>query len=107
MGMVICKTCGGTGKVAGGDNTPSNLPKTHPAVWFFGLTGAVFAGVLKPFTFADWFVNAVLGFVVAGMIAGFLWKFRYGRIALGILGLWIVALVGSTIYMAETGQMGQ
>jgi len=107
MGLVICKTCGGSGQMAGGDDTPSNLPKTHPAVWFFGLTGAVFAGVLKPFTFADWFVNAVLGFVVVGMMAGFLWKFRFGRIALGLLGLCIVAFFGATIYMAETGQMGQ
>lgn len=106
MGFSVCKTCGGTGKGTG-DDTPSNLPKTHPVVWFFGLTGAVFAGVLKPVTVADWFVNAVLGFVVVGMLAGFLWTYRFGRIILAVFGLGIAALVGATIYMAETGQMGQ
>ena len=106
MGMVVCKTCGGTGKARGGDDTPSNLGKAHPVVWFFGLVGALFAGVLKPLGNADWFVNAVLGFVVVGMAAGYLKGRTYGRIILAILGLGILALFALTIYMAETGRMG-
>lgn len=105
MGVVVCNSCNGTGKVPGhDDDKPSNRAKTHPIVWFFGLNGALFAAVLKPLN-ADWFVNGVLGFVVVGMAAGFLMGRTYGKIILAVLGLGILTLFGFAIYMAETGQI--
>lgn len=111
MAMDVCISRNGTGKARyqGGDDDahPSRRPKTLPAVWFFGLTAAFFTGVLKPLP-TDWFVNAVLGFVVFGMLAGFLWeKVPYGRLILAIAGLLIPAFFGFAIYRAETGQLVQ
>jgi len=106
MAMDLCNHCGGSGKGQGGDETATSRPKTHPVVWFFGLTAAFFAAVLKPLP-ADWFINGFAGFVLCGMLAGFTWhRMRYGKVILAILGLLIVTFFGFVIYMAETGQAG-
>ena len=111
MGMDVCKSCNGTGKVRGpadDENADaSQRPKTLRVVWFFGLTAAFFAGILKPLP-TDWFINSVLGFVVFGAIAGFMWeRVPYGRLILAIVGLLILSLFGFAIYRAETGQLNQ
>jgi len=109
MGMDVCKSCNGTGKVRGAGNEEdarsSRPPKTLKVVWFFGLTAAFFAGVLQPLP-TDWFINAVVGFVVFGALAGFMWEHvPYGRLILMIVALLILSLFGFAIYRAETGQL--
>jgi hypothetical protein len=103
FGVHRCTRCGGKGKVydhyATPDRHASPREKTKPVVWFFGIFGALFGGVLQPWG-ADWFVGAVLGFVGAGMAAGFMSEFRIGRIVLGIVGFALVALVVAGIVMS-------
>ncbi|MCA8902937.1 MAG: hypothetical protein KDA53_16990 [Hyphomonas sp.] len=59
-------------------------------------------GTSKPFGFS-WPIEAFLGFIIGGFLAGLLAQFRIGRIILVIAGLGIVAIVAAGIYMAEKG----
>ncbi len=104
MGMHRCNSCGGMGKVydhyATPDGPASPKATTKPVVWFFGILGALYAGVLQPLSAADWFVNAVLGFVGAGMAAGFMSESSIGRIILGIIGFVLIAPIVAGILMS-------
>lgn len=82
------------------DGDASPREKTKPVVWFFGIFGALYAGVLQPLD-TDWFVNAVLGFVGAGMAAGFMSESRIGRIILSIVGFALVAIIVAGIVMSD------
>lgn len=102
MGMHRCNYCGGSGKIYDHYATPGAAAapreKTKRVVWFFGLFGALFGGVLQPWGM-DWFVGAVLGFVAAGMAAGFMSEFRLGRVILGVIGVALVSLMVAAIIM--------
>ena len=108
--FVSCPSCGGRGKTGWGNDdeeegtSGGSKAGAHPLVWFFGLNGALFFGVLKPLTFADGFMNAFVGFISMGMAAGYLRERTWGKAVLWVVGLGIVALFAATIYVAETGQ---
>ena len=103
FGTHRCTNCGGRGKVydfyATRNGPASPGAKTKPVVWLFGILGALYGGVLQPFG-TDWFVGAVLGFVGAGMAAGFLNESRIGRIVLGVIGFALVAIIAAGIVMS-------
>lgn len=101
MGMHRCNSCGGMGKVYDHYAAPDASPgeKTKPVVWFFGVFGALFGGVLQPWGM-DWFFGAVFGFIAAGMAAGFMSESLIGRIILGIIGFSLVALMAAAIVMS-------
>jgi len=107
MAVDVCNSCNGTDKARyqreDDDAHPPRRRKSLPVVWFFGLTAAFVAGILKPLP-TDWFINAVLGFVVFGMLAGFMWaRVPYGRLILVISSLLILSIFGVANYTAETG----
>ncbi|MCA9320663.1 MAG: hypothetical protein KDB53_08010 [Planctomycetes bacterium] len=59
---------------------------------FFGLIGALFGGVLKPFGFGG-FMGAFLGFLSVGIGAGVMKKYAWGRAVLWVVGLGFVAMM--------------
>ena len=72
---------------------------THPVVWLFGLIGAFVGGVLQPWGMS-WFGGLFFGFIICGMLAGVLMKYRAGKIILTVVGLGFFGLMGFAIAMA-------
>lgn len=107
----VCPACGGRGKVGWGKDendegeTSGARGGAHPVIWFFGLVGAFFCGIAKPLSFAAWFINAVFGFVVPGIAAGYLKERSWGKVVLWTLFVAIVAFFGAATYMAEPKQI--
>lgn len=86
-------------KGRGKEAAPGPGGATSPVVWFFGLFGALFGGVLQPFG-TDWFIGGFFGFVAAGISAGYLAKSSKGQAVLWVVGLALVLLIVVAIVRA-------